>query len=78
MLLTGCAEKLRTVYVIPHVPADLLQAERAACPDGNTAEALAVCLFRKDAGLDRANGKLATVGEILTRAEAQTTGEQND
>lgn len=71
MLLTGCAEKTRTVYAAPYVPADLLQPERVTCPPGYTAEALAICLFRQAAGLGRANEKLAAIDEILTKPEAK-------
>lgn len=75
MLLTGCDERIVTVYAVPSVPADLRRVEVISCPRGNTAKDFATCLFRLDAGLDRANSKIEAIDDILARAEAMSEKE---
>ena len=72
MLLTGCDERVRTVYASPYVPADLRQAVRVVCPSGYAARDLALCLLRKDAGLTKANSQIEAIDDILTDAESKS------
>lgn len=65
LFLTACSERIRTVYVGPTVPADLLQPVVVTCPQGDTLARAGVCLVRLDAGLRAANAKIVAVGEIL-------------
>lgn len=78
LFLTGCGEKIRTVYAVPHVPADLRQPVEVVCQTGYAARDLALCLLRKDAGLTRANGQIGAVDEILTQAEAKAPRKNGD
>lgn len=72
MLLTGCDERVRTVYATPHVPADLRQPVTVVCPPGYAARDLALCLLRQKAGVTAANDKIAAIDDILTKSEAQS------
>lgn len=69
LFLTGCGERVRTVYVGPSVPADLLQPVVVTCPTGDTLARAGVCLVRLDAGLTAANAKIEAVGDILAAAD---------
>lgn len=69
-LLTGCAERIRTVYVVQTIPADLRQPVNVKCPPGNTMARAGVCLVRLNAGLSMANEKIRAIDEILMGAEA--------
>lgn len=68
--LTACDERVRTVYTVPHVPADLRQPVVVTCPHGDTLARAGVCLVRLDAGLREANARIGAIDEILAGAEA--------
>jgi hypothetical protein len=69
LLLTGCDERVRTAYTVPHVPADLRQPVVVTCPPGKTLARAGVCLVRLDAGLRAANARIVAIDEILTGSE---------
>jgi hypothetical protein len=62
--LTACGDP-RVELAQPFVPADLLRTVDVRCADGETAAALGNCAIALRAGLNRANGQIAAVGEIL-------------
>ena len=70
LFLTGCDERVRTVYALPQVPDDLRAPVVVTCPPGDTLARAGVCLVRLDAGLRAANAKLGTIDRILTLAES--------
>lgn len=71
MLLSGCAETVRTIYAAPSVPADLRQPVAAPCGPVVVERDVALCLIAKARGLDQANARIVAVDEILTLAEAE-------
>jgi hypothetical protein len=70
LCLTGCGERIRTVYASPGIPADLRQPVVVRCPGGDTMARAGVCLVRLNAGLSMANEKIRAIDDILTGAEA--------
>lgn len=68
VFLTGCDERVRTVYAAPFVPPDLLQPVSVTCSPGASESAVGVCLIRLRAGVKEANRRIDAVAEILEAA----------
>lgn len=68
MLLSGCADRIVTVYVTPDVPQDLRQPVAAPCRPAVIDRDAGDCLLNKTRGLAQANAKIMTIDDILTKA----------
>lgn len=65
VLLTACGDPSARLVPAPPVPADLLAEVRVICPPVMSEADVAACLIRQRAGLDRANGQITALREIL-------------
>ena len=68
LCLTACAAPepiIRTEIVSPVVPAALLRPVAVTCDEGATSRALGECALALKAGLNRANGQITAIAEVL-------------